>query len=357
MLTSDRKHQSGARRDVDLDALADRYADRTCLPFAGRLARRYRGRGEPLEDLEQVAGLGLVKAIDRFDPQRGSFTAYAVLTICGEVKKHFRDRTWSIHVARRVQNLGIDARNARATLTSALNRVPTSAEIAAYLDVPVADLNEALRSSAGYSPASLNSPAAGETGTELGDLVGDLDTDLESVDDRVTVARLIRQLPPREQRMLALRFYGNRSQVEIAAELGVSQMHVSRLLRAALDWLREAMLSDNPPPWHGGDPLVHSLRVTVDTRAGTLVIGVRGEVDRDTAAQLRCALDRAVATAVCDTVVLDLGRVPLIDAAGVSVVLDAARAASVAGRSLVVTNVRPTVARVLAATGLDHLTA
>ena len=356
--------------DTDLDQVATTYASqaadahgtahdqlrddfvRTCLPFAGRLARRYRGRGEPYEDLEQVARLGLVKAIDRFDVTRGSFTAYAIMTIFGELKKHFRDTTWAVHVTRRVQESGLDVKRAIAELTPVLNRDPTTAEIARHLDVPIADVLEALRSASGYWPTSLNAPARGEGEVEILDLLGDRDARLESAGDRITMVDLLRHLPVREQRMLSLRFYGNRSQAEIADELGISQMHVSRLLREALTWLREAMLSDDPPPWRGSDPLRHTVRLAVERRAGTLVVAVSGEIDRDTAPDLRRGLQRAISENDHDTLVLDLARVPFIDAAGSAVLLDAGRAAAVANRRLRLTRVVPPVAHVLAATGL-----
>ena len=225
---------------------------RFALPFAGRLARRYRGRGEPLEDLEQVARLGLVNAVDRYDPERGSFTAYAAITIVGEIKRHFRDRTWGVHVPRRLRDLILEVGQATAALTSELSRTPSVAELAARLETPEEEILAALESAAGYSPASLNAPVGGESSAEFGDLVGESDTDLESVDDRVTVSGLLGRLPWRERRILAMRFYGNQTQAEIAARFGISQMHVSRLLSRALTWLRQAMLADTPTPWQSG---------------------------------------------------------------------------------------------------------
>ncbi|WP_239163026.1 sigma-70 family RNA polymerase sigma factor [Paractinoplanes rishiriensis] len=252
--------------EADLDAIATTYATNVasatareqcrmrdefttyCLPFARRLAGRYRGRGETLEDLEQVARLGLVKAIARYDPARGSFTSYALTTVIGELKRHFRDTTWTVHVSRRLQDLGLEVRRAGGALSASLARTPTTEEIAEHLRVPVADVRDAIRSSACYWVASLNAPAATDQKAELGDLIGRADPMLETVDDRITVAGLVRLLPEREQVMIAMRFSGNCSQSEIAAVLGVSQMQVSRLLSAALAWLREAMLNDHLPP-------------------------------------------------------------------------------------------------------------
>lgn len=369
------RHQVGEPTDntlEDLDAAAAVYAERRagagpaqleslredliryCLPFAGRLARRYRGRGEYLEDLEQVARLGLVKAIDRYDPERGSFTAYAVITISGELKRHFRDRTWGVHVPRRVQDLSLEVGHASMVLTSALARTPTVAELAERLGVTEAAVLEAVESAAGYAPASLNAPVAGDGVAEFGDLLGDVDDDLESVTDKLTVTELLMRLPARERRMLAMRFYGNRTQAEIAAELGISQMHVSRLLSRALAWLREAMLSDVPPRWDGSEGRggQHGMQVSVDTDGTAIVVRVRGEVDRDTAERLRIGLRHAIGSGAT-AVVVDFAAVPLVDAAGVSVLVDAVRTAGDARVELCVSGAQPYVARILAVSGLE----
>jgi RNA polymerase sigma-B factor len=329
---------------------------RLCLPFAGRLARRYRGRGELLEDLEQVARLGLVKAIDRYDPARGSFTAYAVITILGEIKRHFRDKTWGVHVPRRVQDLSLEVGHVSMVLTNALSRMPTSAEVAERLHVSEQAVREAQESSAGYSSASLNAPVGADGDGQFGDLLGGADLDLEAVDDKVTVAKLLLRLPARERQMLAMRFYGNRTQAEIAAELGISQMHVSRLLSRALGWLREAMLSDVPPRWEGaGREEQHGMRVSVTRGGGALTVTVSGEVDRDTSQRLCRGLRRAVSTAGRDRLDVNLSAVPLIDAAGVAVLLDAATAAAVADVPLSLTGAQAYVARILGVSGLSDL--
>ncbi|MCM4077665.1 SigB/SigF/SigG family RNA polymerase sigma factor [Actinoplanes sp. TRM88002] len=362
----------------DLDAAALAYSERSlqsdpaeraalredltrlCLPFAGRLARRYRGRGETFEDIEQVARLGLVKAIDRYDPERGSFTAYAVITISGEIKRHFRDKTWGVHVPRRVQDLSLEVGHATMVLTSILSRTPTAAEIAERLGAPVAAVLEAQESSAGYSPSSLNAPVGGGDGAvEFGELLGGLDSELELVDDKVTVGDLLLRLPPRERRMLAMRFYGNRTQAEIATELGISQMHVSRLLSRALSWLREAMLSDTPPRWEGPEGRFerHPMVVEAVREDDVVVARVRGEVDRDTAERMRIGLRHAIGLAGNDPVVVDLSGVPLLDAAGVAVLIDAASAAAVAEISLTLTRAQPYVASILSVTGLARLLA
>ncbi|WP_127503433.1 SigB/SigF/SigG family RNA polymerase sigma factor [Actinoplanes solisilvae] len=348
--------QSASATDDGREALRESLT-RLCLPFAGRLARRYRGRGESFEDIEQVARLGLVKAIDRYDPERGSFTAYAVITISGEIKRHFRDKTWGVHVPRRVQDLSLEVGHATMAMTGTLSRTPSVGEIAERLGVSSAAVLEAQESSAGYSPSSLNAPVGGEGAAEFGDLIGDLDGRLELVDDRVTVADLLLRLPPRERRMLAMRFYGNRTQAQIAADMGVSQMHVSRLLSRALAWLREAMLCDVAPRWQGAEsrPDQYPVRVEIQRDGDVVVARVHGEVDRDTAERLRLGLRRAIAQAGGDPVVIDLAGVPLVAAAGIAVLVDAASAAAVAGTPLTLTRAQPCVARVLAVTGLSRL--
>ncbi len=371
------EHPSGRQVLEDLDVAAFDYAARLgsagdreraelrerfielCLPFAGRMARRYRGRGEALDDLEQVARLGLVKAIDRYDPERGSFTAYAVITISGEIKRHFRDRTWGVHVPRRVQDLSLEVSYAATVLTTELSRQPTTAELAAHLRLPESAVLEARESAAGYSPASLNAPAGGDGTAEFGDLFGDTDAALEAVDDRITVAGLLLRLPARERRMLAMRFYGNNTQAEIAAELGISQMHVSRMLNRALSWLREAMLSDALPRWEGAERLSENygmeLRVVRD--GDTVTLAVRGEVDRDTAGRLRTSLRHAISLVGTGRLIIDLAAVPLVDAAGVTALLDGAAAAEAAEVKLTLTGAQPFVARVLGFSGLQPLLA
>jgi RNA polymerase sigma-B factor len=326
-----------------------------CLPFANRLACRYRDRGESVEDLEQVARIGLIEAVDRYNPDRGSFTAFASVTISGEIKRHFRDRTWRVHVPRRLQDLSLEVRHATVLLTNVLARHPSRAELAAYLRVGEDAVHEAMMCTAGHSPLSLSMPV-GEAGSgELGDLMGGADAALETVADRLTVAELLQRLPERERRMLSLRFYGNLTQSEIAAQLGISQMHVSRMLSRALTWLRAAMLSDVPPPWDGAAARPDISSVCLAGIYGDPVtVRVRGEVDRDSVQQLRLDLHRAVAMAADSQgrVVVDLAAVRLIDAAGISVLLDAFTSATQAGIGLTLTGARPYVARLLDVSGL-----
>jgi RNA polymerase sigma-B factor len=344
---------SRAAAAADRDRLRDELIC-SCMPFASRLARKYAGRGEPAEDLEQVARLGLVNAVDRYDPGRGSFTAFALLTISGEIKRHFRDRTWGVHVPRRLQDLGLEIGHATVVLTNVLTRRPTVAELAAHLGLDEHLVAEAIGSSAGHTPTSLNAPVGGDRGssaTEMGDLLGSADRDLESVDDRLTVSGLLLRLPERERRMLAMRFYGNRTQAEIAVELGISQMHVSRLLSRALSWLRTAMLSDVPPRWDGGED-THELRITLRAASDVQTMQVYGEIDRDTGESLRRHLRRALTTTGCRRVVVDLGGVALVDAAGVTVLADAFALARTVEVGLELRHAQPFVARILSVSGL-----
>jgi RNA polymerase sigma-B factor len=244
------------------------------------------------------------------------------------------------------------------TLTAELAHRPTPAELAAHLRLPEAVVLEALESAACYSPASLNAPADSDGSAEFGEQLGGADVELEAVDDKVTVAGLLSRLPDRERQMLAMRFYGNRTQAEIAEALGISQMHVSRLLSRALGWLREAMLSDAPPRWEGANgPETHSIRIAVVHEGGRLTVRVQGEVDRDTAGRLRTSLRHAVSVAGGDRVVVDLAGVPLVDAAGVAALVDAASVAGVAEAELALTGVQPHVACILKVSGLAPLLA
>ena len=218
-------------------------AIRKCLPMAEYLARRYRDRGEPLDDLVQVAGVGLIKAVDGYEPGRGiPFSGYAIPTIIGELKRHFRDRGWSVRVPRRMQELGLEISRATGDLTQRLGRSPTVADLAEHLGISEEDVLLGLDSGQAYHALSLNSPQPGdESGAELGDVLGDEDPDLELVEQREALRPLIARLPRREQRILAMRFFGNMTQSQIAAAVGLSQMHVSRLLSHALEALREGL--------------------------------------------------------------------------------------------------------------------
>jgi RNA polymerase sigma-B factor len=326
------------------------------LPFAVRLSRRYRSRGEPLDDLEQVASVGLLKAINRYDPARGGFSGFAAITIIGELRRHFRDRTWGVHVSRRLQELSLEVARASADLTAELRRSPTVAELATRLEVGEPDVRAAIGAAAAYSPTSLNGPAGADGQAELGDLVGHPDRALEAIDDHVSVNALLRRLPDRERRILAMRFHGNLTQAEIASEFGVSQMHVSRLLSRALTWLREAMLSDAPLYWRAGPAPsdVHELNLRVRRQAGLVRLDVVGEVDRDTVGPLRDALLAAVAPPV-KVIEVRLDGVPFMDAAGVAVLRAGYEAARSNGTRMRIRGAKPYVRQSLGIAGLRPL--
>ena len=213
-----------------------------CLPVAGRLARRYGGAAESAADLLQVASLGLIKAVDGFDAALGvEFGAYATPTIIGELKRHFRDRTWSVRVPRRLQELRIAVNRVRDELTQTLGRSPTVTDLAQHLGVDEEQIIEMLGTGSAYRPLSLDTPV---TGADESTLLDGLSTDTQEygmVDARESLRVAMARLPEREQRILSLRFYGNLTQAEIADQVGLSQMHVSRLLSQSLAVLRQRL--------------------------------------------------------------------------------------------------------------------
>jgi RNA polymerase sigma-B factor len=228
------------RRDGDLavrDDLVERF-----LPLARTLARRFWHSSEPYEDLVQVASLALVKAIDRFDPERGaSFQSFAVPTILGELRRYFRDLGWAVHVPRGMQERALAVRDANEHLLNRHGRSPTVQEIAVYLELSEEDVLDGLQAARGYTTTSLDpSPQEGEEDDELpvADTLGAEDDGYELVDAKVAVAEALRSLPDGERRLLGLRFVKEMTQSEIGAELGVSQMQVSRLLRRTLAQLQ-----------------------------------------------------------------------------------------------------------------------
>ncbi len=208
-------------------------------PLAEYLARRFAGRGEPLDDLVQVANIGMLNAIDRFDPDRGvQFSTYAAATIVGELKRYFRDKGWAVRVPRSVQELGLRLNRTLPDISQRLGRSPTIAELASELGSTEELVVEAMEAVQAYSTASLDAPI-GEEGLAPIDTLGERDPSLEMLDEWATLAPAIRDLPDRDRRVLYLRFFSGLTQSEIAAEIGVSQMHVSRILSHALERLRE----------------------------------------------------------------------------------------------------------------------
>lgn len=210
------------------------------LPFAEYLARRFSGRGESMEDLSQVATIGLLNSVDRFDPQREvQFSTYAAATIVGELKRHFRDKGWAIRVPRRLQELAVRVNRELPELAQQLGRSPTIPELASHLDVSTDDIAEAMDAVQAYSTGSLDAPV-GEEGQAPIELLGASDPSIELVDEWSSIAPAVAELSPRDRRVLYLRFFRGMTQTEIAEDVGVSQMHVSRILTQTLEQLRAA---------------------------------------------------------------------------------------------------------------------
>jgi RNA polymerase sigma-B factor len=226
------------RRDEAARAeLAERF-----MPLARSLARRYERSSEPLDDLVQVASLGLMKAIDRFDPERGiAFASFAVPTILGELRRYFRDCCWDVHVPRGTQERTLQIENAQRRLTVDWGRSPTVPEIAQYLELSVEQVLDAMQAAHAYGVASLDAPRSSGNGEDTGtyaDTLGEFDERYELVEDGATIADALKHISPRERTVLALRFCEDLTQSEIAERIGVSQMQVSRLLRHAVEQLR-----------------------------------------------------------------------------------------------------------------------
>jgi RNA polymerase sigma-B factor len=228
---------SDAHDPVDRAAIVERF-----LPLARQLAARYQRPEEPFDDVFQVACFGLIKAVDRFDADRGvAFSSYAVPTIMGEIKRHFRDRTWSVRVPRDLQDLALRVDRVAAELTRELGRAPTVDELARSIDAEAEDVLEAMQASSAYRATSLETRRAGgdsEPGDTLGDSVGHVDDGFNRAEQRAVLHALMRSLTPREREVVRLRFEEDLTQAAIGERIGVSQMQVSRVLRQALARLR-----------------------------------------------------------------------------------------------------------------------
>jgi RNA polymerase sigma-B factor len=220
------------------EELVDRF-----MPLARRLAARYAGGAEPFDDLVQVASVGLVKAIDRFDPERGTaFSTFAVPTILGELKRHFRDRGWSVHVPRDVQERILKVERATAELPAKLGHTPTIQDIGKRIEATDEQVLEAMHASQGHHAVSLDaasSLADGDEPAPLGDRIGEEDLSFETVEYGAAIAPVLEEISQRDREVLHLRFVDDLTQSEIAERVGVSQMHVSRILRATIERLRE----------------------------------------------------------------------------------------------------------------------
>jgi RNA polymerase sigma-B factor len=221
------------------------------LPVARHIAKKH-SRGCPggLDDLVQVATVGLISAIDRWDPERarGEFLGYLIPCVRGEILRYFRDRTWNLRVPRRLKDLGVAIRRATGPLSQQLGRAPKPSELAIHLDAGVEEIIEALDAQANQSAGSLDAVASDEDGdTPLTDRLGELDRELDLVEFRDALRPLLDRLPQRERTILVLRFFGEMTQTQIAERVGISQMHVSRLLSRTLAELRRGLLDDRPP--------------------------------------------------------------------------------------------------------------
>ena len=214
------------------------------LPLVQHLARRYRNRGESLDDLVQVGTVGLIKAVDRFDTTKGvAFSTFATPTILGEIKRHFRDRTWAVRVPRRLQELQAQVTRRTDELTRTLNRAPTVRELAESLGVSQDDSLDAIEARQAYASGSIDAGRDddGHDTSPLADRLGTVEPAFEAIEDRESLRPLLEQLPERERQIVMMRFFRNMSQTQIAEEMGISQMHVSRLLARSLAELRRGL--------------------------------------------------------------------------------------------------------------------
>jgi RNA polymerase sigma-B factor len=219
----------------------DRIVER-CLPLADHIARRFDGRGEPRDDLVQVARVGLVNAVIRFDVEAGSdFVSFAVPTIMGEVRRHFRDNSWSVKVPRRLKELHLRLGAATADLSQRLGRAPTASELAAELDMDRDEVVEGLVAGSSYNTLSIDSGSGTDDAPAIADTLGDVDLGLDQIENREALRPLLAALPERERTVLLLRFFESLTQTQIAERVGISQMHVSRLLAKSLARLRDQL--------------------------------------------------------------------------------------------------------------------
>ncbi|HEX4224116.1 MAG TPA: SigB/SigF/SigG family RNA polymerase sigma factor [Pseudonocardiaceae bacterium] len=215
------------------------------LPLAEHIAQRYRDRGQPIDDLRQVARLGLIYAVDRFDAERGDFVAYAVPTIMGEVRRYFRDYTWTVAVPRRLKELNRKIATAVNELVLEHGTSPRPAQIAAHLGLPIEDVFQGLQAGMAYHPDSLDLPTQRDDGSDSpAAQLGDFDNRFEHVENRETLDEAMARLPRREAEIIRLRFFEELTQSQIAQRMGISQVHVSRLLAQSLAILRSSFVED-----------------------------------------------------------------------------------------------------------------
>ncbi|MFC7279305.1 SigB/SigF/SigG family RNA polymerase sigma factor [Paractinoplanes rhizophilus] len=322
------------------------------LPLATRLTRRYRHRGQDDDVLAQVAALALVKAVDGFDPGRGKpFFGYLIPTVTGELKRHFRDKGWRVHVGRHLQERCLELGHVRAELGQTLRRPPTIAELAQALGGTEDEVLEAWMAASAYDVDSLNARVSdADDAAELQDLMGQEDADLAGACDRLALRDLLRRLPELEQYVVTRYFFGDATQEQIAQSLGVSQMHVSRLLRRTLQALHRQLDGDETGP-----APATTAQVTASTTSGRTVVAVAGDLDQASAARLR---DKLVDTAVRTRprlLVVDLTRAGHADGATVRALVDGHRATGHSGTAYMVIGVPPALFERLRRLGVTRL--
>lgn len=216
------------------------------LPLAEHIATRFAGRGEPREDLVQVARIGLINAVDRYDAQRGhDFLSFAVPTIMGEVRRHFRDTGWAVRVPRRLKELHLTLSQGIAELSQRMGRAPTPTELSQHLDLDIDQVREGLMAGNAYQALSVDKPVHDEDTLSLADTIGSDDPSIVLVENHEALQPLLEELPRRERAILVMRFFGGMTQTQIADRVGISQMHVSRLLSQTLELLRGKLTGEN----------------------------------------------------------------------------------------------------------------
>ncbi|MEU4214178.1 SigB/SigF/SigG family RNA polymerase sigma factor [Actinoplanes sp. NPDC026623] len=321
------------------------------LPLATRLTYRYLNRGQSSDDLRQVAALGLVKAVDGFDPARGKpFFGYLIPTVAGELKRHFRDHGWDMHVPRRLQERYLDVTRTCSALTQRLRRAPSAAEIGAALGLAEHDVVEALGAAAVYDVSSLNAKVSGEDdAAERQEFVGAEDAALVSVCDKLVLRELVRDLPERDRHILSLYFFAEMTQERIAAALGMSQMNVSRLLRRILDRLRRGLDDRAERP---AEPSYARTGISMNHTRDASVLTVHGDVD---GLVLRRALVDAVVRTRRGRVIVDLRQAATAGAATARALVDAYQASGSSGARLAAVDVPPQLYDVLCRLGVTRL--
>jgi RNA polymerase sigma-B factor len=349
---------------------------RAYLPLAEYLAKRFLHRGVAADDLFQVASLGLVKAVDRFEPQRGvTFSTFATPTIIGELKRHFRDKGWALRVPRRLQELHLELAATVGTLTQELGRSPTIAEIASKAAISEDEVLEATDVAQVYRVSSLGAPPTedGESNDAASGALSEIDSNLALVEERIEITRLLRVLPPRERSIVHMRFFEGRTQSEIASRLGISQMHVSRLLARSIEALRQeakgSVAASNRPernkhrpkttgrkaPTRGSTVArVMDFDVSVEEHGEVAVVAVRGELDISTSPLLRDRLVELGGGKV-KRLVIDLEAVEFLDSTGLGVLVGGLKRMRSKGGDLALVCTKPRILKVFEITALTKV--